>query len=166
MNVNWNEVLSPLLTAILSIVVTSLLPLIVKLTQRGFKWIDLKTDTVKNDYVRGLLDRLETIISDRVQHYENTAIEDLKEMAQSGKLSWAALPEALKSVKDDVLAEIKDDATAQNLWNDLLLIFGGNEQMMKSYLSKQVETHVAKLPPSNLQTGPAPAMAKAPMSAA
>jgi hypothetical protein len=144
--------LSWLLTAV---VVYALIPNLSKIpvaTGKFFDWLKTQAGHIKNQFAAGVLQRLSDLAFQAVQVAENIAIEDLKAQAATGKLSPADLLVALKKVKDDVLAQIRLHATAQELWKDALYIFGNSEGALLNWLDQNIESHVANLPPSGLQT--------------
>lgn len=135
-------------------------------TKSLFTPINSAIGNVKNAYIRGVLQRLVDLIAQKVLVAENTMIEGLKEKAKDGKLTKDELQEELKKVRDTVLADVKEFATAQGLWDLALKIFMGDESALTKWVGDAMEAVVAKLPASGLQTttnsNVAPAMASAP----
>ena len=121
-------------------------------TGKLFDWFRLQAGHVKNQFAAGVLGRLSDMVEYAVLAAENIAISDLKTLAASGKLSPDDLKAALLKVKNDVLDQVKANASAQQLWADALLIFNGNDNLLLKWLESALEAHVAKLPASGLQT--------------
>jgi hypothetical protein len=160
-------VLTLLLKAVLALfgtfAVPYLLPKLPALTQKMFDWVHDQAAHVKNQYLSGVLQRLSTLVGQRVLAYENTNIEYLKEAAASGRISADELPRLLAEMKQKLMDEVKKDLSLQGLWTVLLQVFAGDESSLTKYVSSLVETHVAALPPSGLQSpkgGEVAAMAK------
>jgi hypothetical protein len=145
-------VLSWLITVVVLYAIISNLKKIPDATGKLFDWLRQQAGHVKNQFAAGVLDRLCNMAEYAVLAAENIAIEDLKAQAASGKLSPEDLLVALKKVKDDVLAKVKEHATAQNLWQDAVILFNGKDDLLMKWLGDVVEAHVSKLPPSGLQS--------------
>jgi hypothetical protein len=132
------------------------------LTQHLFAALQHYAGMVKNNYVKGILDRLITLAGQKVLMIEQTEIDFLKKQALAGKVSKDQLPTLLAGAKQAALDAVKTDASAQGLWESALKIFGTNETAMQKWLADVVESQVNQLPPSGLQTGSVPAMNSAP----
>lgn len=159
-NLDWKAMAVPTLFYILSFVlVTLLLPRANKLpelTRKLFDWIYSKAGTAKNTYLAGLLQRLSIIVRDVVIQVENTAIEDLKQKAKDGQLTKEELLEALKNIKLNAINQAKEHIKLQGLFELVTTVLFGNEEGLTKWLTDHLETQVATLPPSGLQTnGPA-----------
>lgn len=133
-------------------IVPVVLPKLPSLTARFFDWLSASAGHANNQFVAGVLQRLSTMVEQKVLAYENTEIEFLKEQAAAGKITKDNIPGLLAKMKEDLLAEVKQDATAHGLWDVSTKLFAGNEAALSVWLSGMVETHVAALPPSGLQT--------------
>lgn len=155
-NVTAGSFLTTVLSALLTIfgagAVRYLLPKLPAMTQQVFDWLHSQSAGVKNAYARGILDRLIDLVAQKVLMLENTAIEDLKQKAADGVLTQEELIEALKGVKQRAIDEVKGHASAQGIWDIAKTIFLGDETALTKWLGDTVESAVAKLPPSNLQT--------------
>lgn len=161
-NVDWKAMAVPALFYVLSFILVGLvLPVIHKLpelTRKLFDWVYAKAGTAKSAYVAGLLQRLSIIVRDVVLQVENTAIEDLKQKAKDGKLTKEELLEALKNVKNNAVDLAKNHIQLQGLFTLVTTIIFGNEEALTKWISDHIETQVATLPPSGLQTGPSAAI--------
>ena len=155
-SIDWKNIAAPLLEYLISgIILYALIPNIgalPKLTMRFIEWAKAKSAHSKNVYISGLLHRATIVVGDHVLLLENTEIELLKEKASKGLISKAELPALLAEVKAKAIAMITQHLKAQDIWKDLLFIFMGSEEGLSKWISNQIETQVATLPPSNLQT--------------
>jgi hypothetical protein len=148
-----------------ALVVNYVLPKIPGLTQFLIDLARHKASTLKNTYVKSVLDQIIALAGQKVLALENTEIQYLKAQAAAGNITSAELPALLAGIKNTAIQSIKADASAQELWTAALAIFGGNEAALIKWISDLIESHVAQLPPSGLQTSSTnapPAMAKAP----
>lgn len=132
--------------------IPTLLPKMPALTQKAFEWLTQHAGHIKNQMLAGILTRLSTLIEQKVLAYENTEIEALKAAMTAGNITPVLLPRLLADMKARLIVEVKAEASAQTLWQDALYVFGGTESSLLSWVSSTVETHVAALPPSGLQT--------------
>lgn len=155
-SIDWktlgHAVLSWLITVVVLYAIIPNLKKIPDATGKLFDWIRLQASHVKNQFAAGVLKRLSDLAEYAVLAAENIAIEDLKVLAAKGSLSPDDLKAALLKVKDDVMKQVKDHATAQNLWDYAVQIFNGKEDLLTKWLGDIIEAHVSKLPPSGLQT--------------
>jgi hypothetical protein len=129
-----------------------ILPKLLPVTQHGFDWVEKQAKGVKNQYAQGVLTRMSNLVEAEVLAYENTVIEMLKERAAEGKIKKEELPAILREMKLELLEQVRKKATSQGIWEEAVKVFLGNGSELGSWLSGMVETHVAKLPPSGLQT--------------
>ena len=158
--IDWKSISGPtfffLLSFFLVAAVVPNLHRLPELTKKLFDWLYSKEGTVKNAYAAGLLQRLSVIIRDIVLQMENTAIEDLKAKAADGKLTKEELFEALKDVKNNVIDLAVNHIKIQGLFEVVTKVLFSNEEDLRKWISDHIETQVATLPPSGLQTdGPA-----------
>lgn len=128
------------------------LPKILPVTGHIFEWIKGRAGTVSNQYAASILSRLTDLVWAKVHAFENTVIEDLKAALADGKVTKDELKGLLFKVKEDALGQVKTEANAQRLWQMALYVFGGDEKALESWLANELESHVAGLPPSGLQT--------------
>jgi hypothetical protein len=156
-----SQVLQLILGVLGALITTYLLPKLPQATQNFLAWGKGKAGTVKNQYAAGVLQRLIDLVGQKVLMAENTLIEDLKEKAKDGKLTKEELLECLAKVKQTVLDDVKQYATAQGVWKAALDVFLNDENALQKWIGDVLEATVAKLPPSGLQTG-GPALPSAP----
>lgn len=156
MNVNWSELLQAVLNYVLPIiigyVIMKLLPKIFPATQAGIDWVKGQAGAVKNEFARGLLNRIITLVGQKVLAFEQTFIEDMKTKVAQGRIEAKDIPGILKEEKEKLLQQLKGELTAQNLWNDAKVILGGEDGLVMKWLDTVLEAQVAQLPPSGLQT--------------
>jgi hypothetical protein len=156
MNLNWNEILQSVLNyalpALISFVVLKLLPKLFPATQAGIDWVKNQAANVKNEWARTLLNRVITLVGQKVLAFEQTFIEDMKTKVMQGRIDPKDIPAILKEEKDKLLAQLKAELTVQGLWNDLKVILGGEDGFIIKWLDQVLESQVAQLPPSGLQT--------------
>lgn len=153
---DWKSMAVPTLFFILSAILVGLvvpnLHRLPTVTKKFFDWLYLKEGEIKNRYAAALLQRLSIAVRDSVLHIENTAIEDLKEKAKDGTLTKEELLDALKKIKNECIDMVKNRVKLEGLFTLLTTIVFGNEEGMTKWISDHIETQVATLPPSGLQT--------------
>ncbi len=166
------QVLPKVLVAALLLLINYGLKYVPGVTQHLFGMGEHKVGTMKDIYVKGILYRFVTLAEQKVLMLENTEIQYIKTQAAAGMVTPAQLPTLLAGVKNKAIEAVKADASAQGLWATATSIFGGNEAALVKWLGDVIESNVAKLPPSGLQTtsleeakaGFVPAMSSAPMA--
>lgn len=163
MDINWSEILVTVLEALGALIITYLLPKLPKATKAFIEWSENKAHAMKHEAAGLVLGRLFRVVGDKVLALENTAIESLKEAAKDGKITKEELPALLAKVKASAIEQVKAEASAGALWEDAKKVFSGSEDALLKWVSGSIETHVATLPASGLQTGEAPAMKSVPV---
>lgn len=141
-----------LLKGITALVTLYLLPKLKPATTSFIEWGKAKAGDVKNQYAAGVLQRLADLIGQKVLAAENTLIEDLKAAASDGQITKDELLAALAHVKATVIADVKATASAQGLLVAALTLFKDDDVALTKYIGDLLETFVAKLPASGLQT--------------
>jgi hypothetical protein len=153
---DWKSWAIPALFWLLSAVLTALVvPNLWRLpavTKKFFDWLYSKEGEIKNEFARGLLQRLSILIRDIVIQMENTAIEDIKEKARDGKITKEEMLELLKGVKNNAVDLAVNHIKWQGLFDVVLKVVFGNEESLKKWIADHIETQVATLPASGLQT--------------
>lgn len=156
MNVNWNEILQQVLTyvfpLVIGFVVTKLLPKIFPATQAGIDWLKGQAAHVKNQAAAGLLNRVISLVGQKVLAMEQTLIEDLKTKVATGRIDVKDVPAILKEEKEKMLVGLKGELTVQGIWDDVKAVLGGEDGVVMKWLDTVLEAQVAQLPPSGLQT--------------
>jgi hypothetical protein len=156
-SVDWKAVAAPFLTYLISgLVVYAVIPSLGKIpsaTGKFFDWLKDKASHTKNQYAAGVLMRASMIVRDIVIGLENTEIEAIKDLAAAGRYKTKEdLLADLKIVKERAISDAKSHLMVTDLMKDLTTIFMGDGNALTKWLGDQVETHVATLPPSGLQT--------------
>jgi hypothetical protein len=155
-SIDWSGVGLTALFGIISVVaIVAIVPNLGKMpefTKKGFDWLYAKAGTAKNVYVAGLLQRLTVLVRDVVLYMENTAVEDIKQKAADGKITKEEMLELLKGVKDRAITLCVDHIKLQGLFEVLSKVLFSTEDDLKKWLADHIETQVALLPSSGLQT--------------
>lgn len=162
-----------LLSIIIAGFVNYVLPKVPGVTQHLIDMAKHKVGGLKNTYVQGILNRIITLGGQKVLMLENTEIQAIKAQAAAGKITPDQLPSLLQAVKVKAINSVKEDASAQGIWGSATSVFGGNETALLKWLGDAIESQVAQLPSSGLQTvsitsSPlaTPAMSSAPVAPA
>lgn len=151
----WNSpvVQEYLLPLVITFVIAKLLPKIFPATQAGIDWVKGQAGNVKNEFARTILNRAITLVGQKVLAFEQTFIEDMKDKVKQGRISPKDIPAILKEEKEKMLAQLKEELTAQAIWGDVkALVGGGEDSLAMKWLDTVLESQAAQLPPSGLQT--------------
>jgi len=152
LTIDWSSILTQIGTGAVSILVVPLvlflLPKIPTLTKNMFSWVDAQTKKVHNEYAQGVLSRLSLLIQANVMAAEQTQAADIKQMCADGKITKEEMNSQLAKVKSDVLAKVKEAATAQKLWDAAIFVFANNEGDLSKWVDTVTEAHVNSLPTS------------------
>lgn len=160
--IDWGTILGQIGTGALSVLIVPLvlflLPKIPVFTKNIFAWLDSKTKAVNNEYAQGVLQRLSLLIQANVLAAEQTQAADIKQMAADGKITLEEMNAELAKVKADVMAKVKEMATAQKLWDAGLFVFANNENDLHKWVDTVTEAHVQSLPPTipSVEVAPVP----------
>jgi hypothetical protein len=159
---NWTEIGQSVLNYVLPIaagfIILKLLPKLMPTTQAGIDWVKAQAATVKNEAARAILNRGITVVGQHVLAFEQTFIEDMKDKVKNGRIDPKDIPAILQEEKTKMLAVLKDELTAQNLWTDIKALLGGQDGLVTTWLGTVIEAQAAQLPPSGLQTRKDPAV--------
>jgi hypothetical protein len=156
MSINWSEitqqVLNYVLPIVIAFVVAKVLPKLSPTTQAGIDWLKGQASHVKNQAAAGILNRVISLVGQKVLAFEQTFIEDMKTKVASGRIDPKDIPGILKEEKDKLLAQLKSELTLQGIWDDAKALLGGEDGLVMKWLDQVLEAQVAQLPPSGLQT--------------